>query len=202
MTSTPDSDLEKGGTASPKTHEHRHPHLHGHHSARRFLQFVHPHNGKTYVVCNDPEHLERRRTELTKENTDDSFELILHGSAEHLEAIRELHAHHETKRDELRGQHGELFEQFDHVKSELDALAAEIHNVTAHAVSLDASFDRYGYSAHLRTKDDDSSESQSLHSDHPSAKEKHKDRHVDPIQFFKRPTVRQVRATPCAQALY
>lgn len=66
----------------------------------------------------------------------------------------------------------------------------ELHNLTSHAVSLDASFDRYGYSAHLRTKDEDS-ETTSLHSDHPSASDKHADRSVEALRFLRRPVVRQ-----------
>lgn len=194
MTSTPETDLEKGGTTSPREHEHHHHpfgHGHGHHHGRRFLEFVHPHTGKTFVVCQNPEHAERRRTELLREKKQEEFDVILQGSAEHLDAIRDLHTHHQTRRDELREKHGELYEDIENVKSELDALAAEIHHVTAHAVSLDASFDRYGYSAHLRTTDDDSERSSIMHGDHPSAQEKHKDRSIEPIHFFKRPTVRQ-----------
>jgi hypothetical protein len=176
--------LEKGGTVSPKSDEHHHlPFHHGHgHHGRRFLEFVHPHTGRTLVVCQTPEHLERKRTELLQEKSADEFDVLLQGSAEHLEAIRDLHAHHEAKRDQLREQHGDLYANIEHVRTELDALAAEIHHVTAHAVSLDASFDRYGYSAHLRTTDEDSERS-SIHSDHPSAQERHKDRSVEAIQF-------------------
>jgi hypothetical protein len=181
----------KSGQASPnhKHHGHRSHHLHG--QGRRLLEFVHPHTGKTLHVCTNPEHLEQKRTELLREKTVDEFEVILQGSAQHLEAVRELHAHHESKRDELRERHGELFTDIEHVKSELDALAAELHQITAHAVSLDASFDRYGYSAHLRTKDDDGSETTSLRSDHPSASDKHKDRSVEALKFIRRPTIRQ-----------
>ena len=190
MTSSPGSDLEKGPGASPEEHHHL-PFHHGHHHAKRFLEFVHPHSGKTLFICQTPEHIERRRTELLQTRSSDEFDVLLQGSAEHLDAIRDLHAHHELKREQLRLQHGDLYADIEHVKGELDALAAEIHQVTAHAVSLDASFDRYGYSAHLRTTDEDSERS-SIHSDHASAKEKHKDRSVEAVQFLKRPTVRQV----------
>ncbi|KAK5382340.1 hypothetical protein LTR20_006027 [Exophiala xenobiotica] len=195
----PDSDLNSGqaspnGPDNEKTDvekHHHHPHLHlTHGQKRRFLEFVHPHTGKTVHVCHSPEHLELKRTELLRHRKDDEFDVILQGSAEHLEAVRELHAHHESKRDELKQRHGSLYADIENVKSELDALAAELHHVTAHAVSLDASFDRYGYSAHLRTKDDDS-ETTSIHSDHPSALDKHKDRSTVAIRFLKRPTIRQ-----------
>lgn len=106
------------------------------------------------------------------------------------QAIRTLHGHHESRRSELKEKHGEVYADIEHVKSELDALAAELHHLTSHAVALDASFDRYGYSAHLRTKDDDS-ETTSLHSDHPSATDKHADRSVQALRFLHRPVVRQ-----------
>ena len=98
--------------------------------------------------------------------------------------------HHEKRRDDLKERHGDIYSDIENVKSELDSLAAELHHLTAHAVSLDASFDRYGYSAHLRTKDEDS-EVSSLHSDHPSASEKHADRSLEALKFIRRPVVRQ-----------
>ena len=90
----------------------------------------------------------------------------------------------------MRERHGEVYSDIENVKSELDALAAELHHITAHAVSLDASFDRYGYSAHLRTKEDES-ETTSIHSDHPSASDKHADRSVEALKFIRRPVIRQ-----------
>lgn len=49
---------------------------------------------------------------------------------------------------------GEAWDEFEHVRNELDALGGELHMLTDHAVSLDANFGKYGYSAHLRTYDD------------------------------------------------
>jgi hypothetical protein len=66
-----------------------------------------------------------------------------------LEAIRELHAHHEHHRDSLRNRHGEIYDEFEHVRQELDALSTELHMLTEHGVALDANFSKYGYSAHL-----------------------------------------------------
>lgn len=134
---------------------------------------------------------ERKRTELLRDNKVEEFDVILQGSAEHLEAVRELHAHHQSKRDELRERHGDLYNDIETVKSDLDALASELHQITTHAVSLDASFDRYGYSAHLRTKDDDSETTSVHNSDHPSAVDRHKDRSAEALRFLKRPTIRQ-----------
>jgi hypothetical protein len=101
-----------------------------------------------------------------------------------------LHTHNESRRDELKERHGELYADIDHVKSELDALAAELHHLTSHAVSLDASFDRFGYSAHLRTIDGEADATSTI-SDHPSASDKHKDRSAEALKFIKRPVIRQ-----------
>lgn len=39
------------------------------------------------------------------------------------------------------------------MRAELEALGSELHMLTDHAVSLDANFSKYGYSAHLRSYD-------------------------------------------------
>ena len=64
--------------------------------------------------------------------------------------------------------------------------------LTEHGVALDANFSKFGYSAHLRTKDDEDDETLSHHSDHDdSSMKKHQDRTVEAIKFFKRPVIRQ-----------
>lgn len=195
MTSTPESDVEKATVSLKQDNDHDHDHGHGHRhhfhaQGKRFLEFIHPHTGKVLHICHSPEQMEQRRTELLREKTVEEFDVILQGSVEHLDAIKQLHAHHEAKRNELKERHGDVYADIERVKSDLDALAAEIHQVTAHAVSLDASFDRYGYSAHLRTKDDDA-EPTSFHSGHLAASDKHKDRTTEALKFIRRPTVRQ-----------
>lgn len=129
---------------------------------------------------------------------------VLHGSPEHIDAVRSLHEHHETQQNQLKVEHSDVFEKFDHVRTELDLLNAELHMLTGmpialvldilltgsdHSVALDASFDKFGYSAHLRTTDD--SETSSLNSEHSSAQQKHQDRSTNPLKFFRRPQVRQ-----------
>lgn len=175
-------------------HSHR-LHLHhahnDHHHGARVLKFIHPHTGRTTHVCHTPEELEKRRQDLSRQETKESldFDLVLHGSPEHHDAIRDLHSHHKSQHDQLKEEHPEIFERFDHVRNELDILNAELHMLTDHSVALDASFDKFGYSAHLRTKDD--SETSSLRSEHSNAAEKHQDRSAKPLKFFKRPVVRQ-----------
>jgi Bacterial low temperature requirement A protein (LtrA) len=173
-------------------HSHLHLH-HAHHHGHRLLEFVHPHTGRTIHVVHTPEEFEKKRRELTREETKDStfstqnFDLILNGSPEHIDAIRGLHAQHTSHEEKLKEEHAHVYEKFEHVRNELDVLNAELHMLTDHSVALDASFDKFGYSAHLRTKDD--SETSSLRSEH--SEHKHNDRTAPPLKFFKRPVVRQ-----------
>jgi hypothetical protein len=46
-----------------------------------------------------------------------------------------------------------IYNDFEHIKSELDAISAELNQLTEHHVTLDANFSKFRYSAHLRTKD-------------------------------------------------
>ena len=62
--------------------------------------------------------------------------------------------------------------------------------ISEHAVQLDASFSKYGYSAHLRTKDDDSSVG-----DGASSFDKHQwaaERKLgETMRFYQKPIIRQ-----------
>ncbi|KAI9670122.1 MAG: hypothetical protein M1817_004459 [Caeruleum heppii] len=116
--------------------------------------WLHP-NGRHVHIARSPEELEQLRKKLSAESGPDvDFDVHLHGSPEHLEALRETHGHHERRRDELRKKDGDAYDEFENVRTELDALAAELHNITDHGVALDANFSKYGYSARLRTKGD------------------------------------------------
>lgn len=117
------------------------------------------------------------------------FDVILHGSHEHIKLVEALHAEHTTVHEQLKEKHAETFQLFETVRSQLDILDAELHLLSDHSVALDASFDRFGYSAHLRTLD--SSETSSLHESHPPSLSEHKERQADPIKFFRRPRIRQ-----------
>ena len=205
MTSTSDESDPKTSAAAMKVdespsppnekaadHHSHHLHLHHAHHGQRLLKFIHPHTGRTTHVCHTPEELEKKRHELRKQSTTESledFDLLLHGSPEHHDAIRDLHSHHQKEHEKLREEHPQVYEKFEHVRNELDVLNAELHMLTDHSVALDASFDKFGYSAHLRTKDD--SETSSLHSEHSNAAQKAQDRTANPLKFFKRPVVRQ-----------
>lgn len=133
---------------------------HHHHRGRRLRQLLLPSGRKVHVVLS-PEEAENLRKRLNAVEHGEEFDLVINGSPEHIEALRTVQNHHEGRRAVLKQKHGEVFDEFENVRQELDILASELHNLTDHTVALDASFNKYGFSAHLRTYDDDQSPVQS-----------------------------------------
>ena len=107
-----------------------------------------------------------------------------------IEALRHAHAHHEDRHKQLKDEHGEVAHEFERLIRELDALSTELHMISEHAVQLDANFSKYGYSAHLRTKDGPDS----LHSSGESFDKEtwHAERKLgQTMHFYQKPIVRQ-----------
>jgi len=135
-----------------------------HHRGNRLRHLMMP-SGRKVHIANSPEEVLKLKNRLEAEK-DQDFDLVINGSPEHLEAVRIAHTHHESRREALREKHGADFDEFEAVRRDLDTLSHELHQLTDHAVSLDANFDKYGFSAHLRTYDNstpDLSAANSLH---------------------------------------
>ncbi|KAF2097442.1 hypothetical protein NA57DRAFT_58029 [Rhizodiscina lignyota] len=180
------------GTVTPA---HHYPHI-GHHSGRRLRQFFTP-DGRRVHVATSPdefEHHKRRLSSIVEEK--DQFDIVLHGSQEHVEALRETHAHHERSREQLRAKHGDLIDEFERIHRDLDALSNELHNISDHAVQLDANFSKYGYSAHLRTRDSPNASSANSLMEPADDSSSQRDwdaerRQGQTMQFFRKPILRQ-----------
>ncbi|MCJ1258634.1 hypothetical protein MMC24_006467 [Lignoscripta atroalba] len=161
-----------------------------HHPIRRLKQFLRPDGRRVHVVAT-PEDAETLKHQLSRDPHAGEFELIMHGSPEHVNVIREFHAHNEEKRDALREKHTSIYQEFAAVHAELDALSAELRMLTEHGVALDANFSRYGYSAHIRTREADSS-TNSLHSTSHEKRDWEAERHHGrAMRFWKKPVIRQ-----------
>lgn len=115
------------------------------HRRRHFIA----HDGRRVHIASSPQEEETLRQQLSRDD-DYGFDLYLHGSPGHLDALRKTHNHHEQRREALRAQHSDVYDEFHNVHSELDWLASELEKVAKNGVRLDASFSKYGYSAHLR----------------------------------------------------
>ena len=114
-------------------------------------------DGRQVHIAPTPEDAEGLRKRLEAINKDQPFDLVVSGSPEHLDALKRAHSHHEQRRQTLQDRHGQAYEEFENVRTELDALGSELNALTEQTVSLNANFSKYGYSAHLRTYDDDES---------------------------------------------
>lgn len=161
MASTPHTlvDDASTGVATPavgNAHEHHHHHLD--HTGKRIRQLLRP-NGKKVHVAGSPEEADQLRKTLSTTEEADDFDLVIHGSPEHLDVLRHTHQHHKDQHQRLKEEHPGLAGEFERVIRELDALSQELHMVSSHAVQLDANFSKYGYSAHLRTRDSPASSS-------------------------------------------
>ncbi|KAI9819803.1 MAG: hypothetical protein M1832_003878 [Thelocarpon impressellum] len=167
---------------------------HNLHPRKRLRQFIDA-NGRKIHVAHSPEEAADLHRRLSSIKPGEPFDVHIHGSPEHLEALRETHSHHEERRRALREQHANLYDEFETVREELDSLSHELLHITDHDIALDANFSKYGYSAHLRTKNDyrDSPGTATPSADGGSEKhdwdaERHNGRTV---VFFKKPVVRQ-----------
>ncbi|KAF2269003.1 hypothetical protein CC78DRAFT_335003 [Lojkania enalia] len=177
-----------GATTPASTHAHHHPHLH--HARSRLRHILHP-DGRKIHIAGSPDEAEQLRRRLSTTEKEGDFDLVIHGSPEHIEALRHTHAHHEDRHRKLREEHGDIADEFERVIRELDALSNELHMVSEHAVQLDANFSKYGYSAHLRTKDDtdaSGSDSSSTFSKDQWAAER---KLGETMRFYQKPIVRQ-----------
>lgn len=157
---------------------------------------IHPTNGTHIHIVHHPHEVEKKCREITesqKPNDTQKHEVVVYGSPEHIACIQDVKDYHLERRITLREKNADLFEEFDELHDMLDHLHAELDALTERAVALDASFDKFGYSAHIRTKDD--LESASIRSgsngSNTSAESRHKDRSVDPLRFWRTPEIRQ-----------
>lgn len=135
--------------------------------------------------------LDRKKKDFAHDDEKgDDFDVVLHGSPEHLDMMHELRAHHSSAHDDLKQEHADTFSKFQAVQNQLDLIDAELHLLTDDSVALDASFDKFGYSARLRTLDHADSDVPEMHSTSMAVAEQ-QDRTVNPFKFFKKPQIRQ-----------
>ncbi|KAL8953727.1 MAG: hypothetical protein Q9222_000409 [Ikaeria aurantiellina] len=179
MASTPD------GLGSSVTHAF-------HHTGQRLKKLLRPDGRRIHVASTPEEHAHLQKA-LTAVEPDDNFDICLHGSPEHLAAVREIHNHHEERRGQLREKHANVYDEIENVHLQLEALSHELNSLTDHGVSLDANFSKFGYDAHLRTRDYDSSansisRSSSEHGPRDWDAERRQGRS---LKLWKRPVVRQ-----------
>jgi hypothetical protein len=91
MSDTPQTLL--GGSHTPASatteHVHHHPHLHGH-SGKRLRHFFSP-EGRKIHVAPSPDEANNLRKQSLAVNEKDDFDLVIHGSPEHVSSNQYLY---------------------------------------------------------------------------------------------------------------
>jgi hypothetical protein len=192
MANTPTIDVEKsGGLASTLSADKDSSHHHHHHlNARaRLRHFLHP-SGMRVHIADSPVEADHLRRQLSDQAEQEPFSIYISGSPEHISAVQESQSHHEARQAELRGRHGEVWEQFADVQGELDVLSRELGRVTEKGVSLEGHFGKFGYSARIRSYDDGDGPSPGR-SGASSPRSVGGAAEAEPLKLFKVPVVRQ-----------
>ncbi|KAJ4271655.1 hypothetical protein NW762_000360 [Fusarium torreyae] len=119
---------------------------------RRPQEFTLP-SGKK-VIASLPEDLETLREKYGNQS-EVQVEIVIHGSPEHCNYLRETRNHHEGRRAHFRERHGPAFEEWEHMQSQLELVNGHLDRLSNNTTGLNANFDKFGYGAELRTYDDD-----------------------------------------------
>lgn len=147
----------------------------------------------TKVIATLPEELDTLRQKYA--NHEFQVEIVVHGSTEHHDYLKQSRDHHEDRRSRLRERHGPAFDEWEDIHNQLDTVTAELERLTNKTSELNANFSKFGYDANLRAYDDDHSgpgSSRASLSDVTSEKTlTDEPRMGETIKLFKRPVVKQ-----------
>lgn len=120
---------------------------------RRRLQEFHLPDGKK-VIAALPEDLDTLRQKYS--NSEElQVEVVVHGSTEHADFLRQSQSHHESRRARFRQEHGPAFAEWEDCHQQLNSVSAELERLSRQTTGLDVNFNKFGYDAGLRTYDDD-----------------------------------------------
>ncbi|KAM0257835.1 hypothetical protein ACHAQJ_004139 [Trichoderma viride] len=150
-------------------------------------------NGKKIIVTL-LEDLEDVRRKYPRDG-DIQVEVVVHGSVEHSDYLRQSRDHHEERRQLLREQHGAAFEEWEDTQNQLSSVTAELERLENQASGLYGNFSKFGYDAAVRTYSDEdplvaSSHASILEKAH-GQRDQDGDRHGETTKLFKRPVIRQ-----------
>ncbi|KAG4430854.1 hypothetical protein IFR05_013670 [Cadophora sp. M221] len=113
----------------------------------RTSDFILPDGRQAYTVSSSEE-IDKIRERLAG---DEPFEVFVYGSPEYRDALRSSQEHFEQGLKDFRIRHRDAYDEFDALRSRLDAIKSEMAKVSYRTAPLDANFSKYGYSAYLRT---------------------------------------------------
>lgn len=150
------------------------------HLTSRFKHLVRADGTRVYVA-NNPVEAEELRRAVCEHDSDAEF--VVHGSDEHLSALRHVHSCHQEQRAAFHKRHGEHFTELEKAIRDMDAIREELHGLEERVIELDAAAEKYGYDPHVRL-------SKPSISGVPRDFEKER-RNAKSMSFFTKPALRQ-----------
>lgn len=142
-------------------------------------------DGRRVYVADNPVDAEQLRRQLSEHNSD--AELVIHGSDEHLSALRNIHSFHQERRAAYQKQHGEHFTKLEAAVRDMDAVRAELHMLEKRVIQLDAAAEKYGFDSHVRLREsEDDCSAAGLSRDFEKGR-----RDAKSMSFFTKPALRQ-----------
>ncbi|KAM3451684.1 hypothetical protein MY3296_005096 [Beauveria thailandica] len=81
-------------------------------------------------------------------------DIVEHGSDAHINYLRQVHTHHEGRRDEMRARLGDAAHEWEATHHQLTAVSMELEKLARREeLALGRNFDKFGYNKRLRTYD-------------------------------------------------
>jgi hypothetical protein len=166
---------------------------------RRATEFLLP-DGRSVLVAlpKDIDALRRRYAQTHDADPPVQVEVVVHGSDEHRDYLRQSRTHHETRRAQLRDRLGaEAVDELDAARDQLDGLDAQLRAIDAAtdeiASRLNPNFSKFGFDAKLRTYGggDEGEDDGDVASSAVSARSVSTVEAGEAMMLFKRPVVRQ-----------
>jgi hypothetical protein len=146
------------------------------------------------VVVSLPNDFEKVRQKYSSQG-DMQIEVVVQGSAEHCNYLRQAQDLHASQRAKLRERHGAAFDEWEDVHNRLTRVMTELDRLQNQTSGLNANFSKFGYGAELRTYDGDTPglSPQDSRARRPSgnAGGGGEERLGETVKLFKKPVVRQ-----------
>lgn len=90
---------------------------------------------------------------LRKQHSESFADVVEHGSDAHINYLRQVHSHHEGRRDEMRARLGDAASEWEETHRQLNSVSMELEKLARRESALEHNFDKFGYNKNLRTYD-------------------------------------------------
>ncbi|KJZ73087.1 hypothetical protein HIM_07471 [Hirsutella minnesotensis 3608] len=114
-------------------------------------EFVLP-DGKKVVVTSPLKYEELRRQYAHQKEME--VEVVIHGSDEHTNYLRQSLDHHNARLEEFRKDHGPHFHEWENTHDQINAVHTQLRRISTQSSGLSGNFSKYGFNASLRSYSD------------------------------------------------